>query len=147
MKEENDSQLTHIVSHFASPVYGVAEKLRENGYDVAGRLGVRYTGQNQLPPDMVGILENRRPSQVSLFGKKFDVRKRRAFYLGTIWFDNAERGAEEDKKWVLEIHGKKDMKELTNVVENIASDYNVEVQPILYRKVPSREKYIDELHQ
>jgi hypothetical protein len=50
MKEKSGSSLTKIISSCVNPIYGVAERLREEGYVPAGRLGI--ANPKQLDPNM-----------------------------------------------------------------------------------------------
>jgi hypothetical protein len=145
MKEENDSQLTNMVSSYASPVHEVAQKLREEDYDIAGRAKVR---QFQPDPDMIRILKDREPIQRSLFGFKmpFLYRKQRALDLGTIWINNKENGAHEDKKWILEINKSQYDQKLIEIANNLSSSYGVQLEVIKFDKKPGRETYLHELY-
>jgi hypothetical protein len=146
MKEEKDSQLTYIVSSYAGSVHGVAEKLRKEEFDIAGRAKVR---QLKPDPDMVRILKDRNLVQRSFLGFKipFLYRQQRAFDLGTIWVNNKEKGAHEDKKWVLEINKSRYDSKLTEVVKDIASSYKVELEVVPYDNKPGRETYLHELYK
>jgi hypothetical protein len=144
MKEENDSHLTHIISHYASPVYGVAERLRENDYDVAGRLGVK---QKQLDPNIITILKNRGTVKRSFLGIIDYPQSKRALGLAKLWINDEDRGATVDEKWVLEINKSRYTPELTELVKSVSSYYGVELKVIPADKKPGREVFLDELHQ
>ena len=107
MKEENDSSSIYRMASFASPVYHVAGKLIEAGYRVAGRAGVE---QKQLDPNMITILKDRKPVQISLFGLRipFLYKKSRGLNVGKVYFNDSDRNATEDENWVFEPHGIKE---------------------------------------
>ena len=100
MKEKKGS-LDKLISSFESPVYKIAEGLREEGYKIAGHMGVK---QKNSTHNMVGILKEREPIQKSFLGIKYNANQK-AFLLGTLWINNEERNADEDSKWVLEVYG------------------------------------------
>jgi hypothetical protein len=142
MEEENDSKLTEMVNSFDNPVHGLANGLRQEGYDIAGRSKVR---QKNPDPNMINILEDRNPVQGSFLGIKYN-KMQRALHIGTIWLNDKENGAIEDKKWVLKVNGSKYKSKLTEVVQKLAAPYNVEVEVTLSDNKPGRETYLHELY-
>jgi hypothetical protein len=143
MEKENDSSCIDTDS-LENPVYRIAEGLKEEGYAPAGRLGIKQNEPNRLDPNMVGILKERKAIEKSFFGFKYN-QPQRAFHLGTIWINDEDKGAKEDKKWILEVCGKKYESKLTELVEKLALPYNVQVETILSRKTPKLETYLSDI--
>jgi hypothetical protein len=149
MKEENDSSSNYRMASFGNPSYEVAERLREEGYDIAGHMRVR---RKTPVPNMIGVLKDRELVETnflgfkSFFGYKL-TRKPRALHLGRIWFNDEDKGAIENENWVFEANGTKEMFKLTKILEDIASSYNVKITSNLYSNIPKRERYLNELHQ
>lgn len=152
MKEKEGSSLNEIISSCQSPVYEVAERFREEGYDVAGHMRVRVSNIKNLPKNMIGVLKDREPVQASFLGLKSIfgyqlTRQPRAFHYGRIWFDDEDKGAIEGKNWFFEANGTKEMFKIKRILEDIASPYGIKVQSELYHKHPKRERYLHELHR
>jgi hypothetical protein len=149
MKEETGLSLNRIIDSDEDHLYEVAERLREEGYDIAGHMRVRRKNPS---PNMIGVLKDRAPVQASflgienIFGYKL-TRQPRAFHYGRIWFDDEDKGAIKGKNWVYEANGTKEMFKINKILEDVASPHGITVQSKLYHKHPKRERYIDELHQ
>jgi len=145
MKEKIDCleeiSLDRKVVSFENPAYGVAQKVREEGYEIAGHMGIK---QKRPTHNMVGILKEREPFKKKMYGIKWKFNPR-AFHLGTIWINHYERGAKEDKKWIMEVYGKKYLPKLTELAEKLSSDYNVEVEVKLAGNFPRRQTYLSDL--
>lgn len=140
MEKENNS-LDKLALSLENPLYEIAERLRKEGYAIAGYMGVK---QKKPSANMIGILKERKPLEKRFFVFKYHQHQR-AFHLGTIWLNNPEIGASEDKKWVLKIYGKDYQAKLTKIIEKVSSPYGIEVEVILSRKTPKRETYLFEL--
>jgi hypothetical protein len=139
--EKNKEQLEEKVFLYQRPIYDVAEKLKKEGYSIAGHLRVR----RETPTcNMIGILKDREPIQKNFLGFKY-TKKQRAFHLGTVWFNRIDKNADEYKEWVFEAHGKKEMEKLTKLLEEISFTYNVRVKTNLHYNTPKREAYLHEL--
>ena len=138
---EKGESLEEIFDCFQNPLYRIAEELRGEGYSIAGHMGVK---QKKPSANMIGILKERKPLEKRFFVFKYHQHQR-AFHLGTIWLNNPEIGASEDKKWVLKIYGKDYQAKLTKIIEKVSSPYGIEVEVILSRKTPKRETYLFEL--
>lgn len=126
-----------------NPLYFLAEKLKEKGYDISGHATIRV--KEKLPSNFIGILKDREPLQRNFFGIKYNKTKR-ALHLGTLWTNNIEKGAYEDKNWVMEFYGKKDFQKLKKVIKDISSEYNVKVEFNLKSNIPKREGYLSDFY-
>jgi len=148
MKEETGSKLNQIIDACEGHLYEVADRLKQEGYDIAGHMRVRRKNPS---PNMIGVLKDRAPVQASVLGLKniFGyqlTRQPRAFHYGRIWFNDEDKGAVYGKNWVYEANGTVEMFKITKLLEDIASPYGITVQSKLRHKAPKRERYLHELH-
>ena len=141
MEKENRNSLCDLISPYENPAYIIAEELRGEGYAIAGHLGVK---QKFPSPGFVGILKERKPIQKNFYGIKYN-KSQRALHLGTIWMNNREKEATENKNWVLEVYGEKYLPRLTKIVEKISAPYNVKIEVKLLSKEPKEEHYLSDL--
>ncbi len=141
MRRQNKNSLDEGVSSYKSPAYEIARKLRQMGYEIADCIGMR---QNEPDRDSVGILQLRDPVQKSFLGIKYN-KKQRALYLGTLWLDNPPRKAKEDEKWILDVYGKENISQLTDVVKKLSESYSIKFQVELKTENPKLETFLDDL--
>ena len=132
MEQAVDDKITY--QEYATDV---AKILREKGYDIADPICIR---KEEPDKDVVGILKPRNPIQKSFLGIKWN-KKQRALYIGTLWLENQPRGARFDENWVLEVYGRDQIPELTEVVGELSRKYQINVQTRLVAEEPCVEKY------
>jgi hypothetical protein len=139
---EKDKDLIEETFYDANPIYTVAKRLEEEGYSIAGHMGIR----REMPTcNMIGILKDRKPVEKSLLGIIKWKKNQKALHLGTVWFNHIEKDADEYERWVFEANGIKEMSKLTNILEEVSLPYKVKIQSVLYNNVPKRETYLHEL--
>ena len=141
MKEDID-QLDKILSLCEDPVLSIAKELREEGYEIAGCMGVR---QKTPPCNLIGILKEREPIQKDFYGILKWNKNQRALHLGTILLNCKKEKAEEGEKWVLEVYGREYLLELTEVVKRLSLPYKAKIQVKLCSDFPREENYLHEL--
>ena len=129
------------MSSINGPSYEVAEKLRKIGYDIAGHAGIR---KEKPLSSFIGILKDRNPLNKSILGIKY-TKKQRAIHLGTLWFNNEKKNANEHKNWVLDVYGRKHLSKMTKLVNSLSQPYNVEVKVNLKSEYPIEENYLSDL--
>ncbi len=132
--------LDERISYHESPAYDVARALRDRGYEIASGTGLR---RSEPSHNVVGILKPRDPVQKSFLGPKWDS-KQRALYLGTLWLDNRAKGAKHDENWVLEVYGRDNVPELTELVKGLSEPKKVSVQVRLDSEQPRVETYLSD---
>ena len=137
MKKSTNSS-DERVTYKESVAYAIAETLREKGYEVASCSGMRQTEPDH---NVIGILNPKNSIQKSFLGIK---GYKRASFLGTLWLENESRGAEENKKWVLEVYGRENIPELTELVKELSGPSGVRVQVILDSEQPVFEKHLSD---
>lgn len=139
MKEQTKDSLDKRVSYYESPACEIAIKLRQMGYETANFLGIRNTEPEK---DNIGILKSRN-IQKSFLGIKY-TKKYRALHIGTLWFDEPQRKTKEDKKWRLDVYGKRNLPQLTDIVKNLSKPYKAKVQVELKEEYPKGETFLEE---
>lgn len=139
--EEDESRECNGIP-FNGPSYLIAEKLKEKGYDISGHGGVRL--KEKTLSSFIGILKDRKPVEKRILGFKYN-KKQRALHLGTLWFNNNKKDADENKNWVLEVYGKKYLPTLTKLVNSLSKPYNVQVEVKLKNEYPLEETYLSDL--
>ena len=65
----------------------------------------------------------------------------RASFIGELWLDNEEMGAEYDNKWVLDVYGKENIPKLKELMIKIADKYDVPISIKLAREKPLLERF------
>lgn len=120
----------------------IVNELKGKGYKIANCIGIA-----ELPADKthVGILKSRKPTERKILSGLLKFRKR-ALFIGVLWLNNKARGAEVDKRWILEVYGKEDVEELTEVVKRIAEHYNVDIVINLESDRPRLERFYSGYH-
>jgi hypothetical protein len=120
----------------------IVNALRGEGYKIANCMGFE-----ELPADKThaGILKPRKPAERKIFFG-WVKRKTGALFIGVLWLNNEARGAEVDKQWILEVHGKDYAEELTKLVNRIAEPYKVDVVVNLESDQPRLERFYSEYH-
>jgi len=120
------------VSLYEYPVYGVAKYLRARGYEIASLIGVRVREPSK---DVIGILKPR-PPLVRFF---FFRVKQRALFIGVLWFTS--RGADPEKLWILDVYGRENIKEMTELAEKLSQEFSVSIRVILDKERTDLESY------
>jgi hypothetical protein len=128
------------VNYHESPAYAVARTLRNRGYEIASCTGLRQTEPNH---NVVGILKPRDSVRKSFLGLKWDS-KQRALYLGTLWLNNQTKGTKHDENWVLEVYGRDNVPELTELVKELSEPSGAHVQVRLDSEQPRVEAYLSD---
>jgi len=114
----------------------IVNVLKEKGYEIANCIGI---AEFPLDKTHVGILKPRKSiKRKSLFGLKFRTK---ALFIGVLWLNNEARGAKVGKQWILEVYGKKYIKEITEVVKKIAGHYKVNIVVNLESEHPYFERF------
>ena len=128
------------ISLYESPVYDIAKSLREKGYKIASREGIR---RKKPTPDSVGILEEREPIKKNFLGIPFK-KKLRAYHIATLWIHNEPRKAIEDKTWILQVNGKENIEKLEKAIKELSIPYKVKVKVELVNENPKQETYLSD---
>jgi hypothetical protein len=142
MKEEND--LENSINRCENPIYRIAKGLREEGYEIAGHMGIKVPKEKQPPHNMVGILRKKEPIKKRFLGIIPYTEKQRHDYVGKLWTDNVEKGAIEDKKWILNIYGQDNFTEVTGLMNKFASP-DVEIDRFVYKDKREESYLFDEV--
>jgi hypothetical protein len=128
-------------SLFHGPSYSIADKLKENGYEISGHGGIK----REYPLySFMGILRNKKSIQKKFCGIKWN-KVQRADNLGKLWLNNSEKNAEENKSWTLEVYGKEHESNLVNVIKGVSDSYNVNLHVCIRRETPKKEVYLYDL--
>ena len=114
------------VSYYESPVYGVAKHLRARGYKIADYLGVRVREPDKRA---IGILKPRPPVVKRSFFFRRKMLEQRALFLGTLWF--TERGADPEKLWILNVYGRENIQEMTELAEKLSQEFSIDIRVVL----------------
>ena len=117
--------------------YVLAKSLRQIGYEIADPLGMRLSDPRY---DVIGILKPREPLQKSFLKIKYK-EDQRALFIGTLWLNNLSRGVTENKKWILEVYGRDNVRELTDLVREFSEPCGVEVDVNLTQEHSALEKF------
>lgn len=131
----NLTNLTDISSFCYGPSYSVSEELKERGYELAGHMNLKLGKQKKPLSSFIGILKNQKPIQKKILGIKLNKRQK-AIYIGKIWFNNESKNAYEDKKWVLEVYGRRHLSEMTKLFDALSKSHGVKL------KVNLKSEYI-----
>jgi len=123
------------VSYYESPVYGVAKYLRAKGYEIADCLGIRVREPSK---NVIGILKPR-PPVVRFF---FFRVKQRALFLGVLWF--TKRGATPEKLWILDVYGRENIQEMTELTEKLSQEFSVDIRLNLDDEMTILETYLSD---
>ena len=137
-KMQEKKALDERIDYNEHPVYEIATTLREKGYQIANCIGIRQAEPE--PKHSVGILKPRRDIQKSFLGIRWNKRQR-ALYLGTLWLDNKAKGAKNNENWILEVYGRENIKELSELVKELSEPRNVNFKVILDMDQSREESY------
>jgi len=132
-----EKDLGSRIDYFESPAFDIARTLRERGYEIASSLGIRQTEPNL---NVIGILKPRAPVQKSLLGFKW-TKERRALYIGKLWLNSRIIGARYGENWVLDVFGRDNVSELTEIVREFSEPRGVDVKIRLSSEGPLVEGY------
>src|SRR4030043_129532 len=125
--EKNIGSLEEFLSFLDNPIYRIAKGVKEEGYDIAGHMGIRVPETKQPPCNMVGILKNKKPVKKSVCGFKYN-KKQRADLLAEVWEDDREK----DKKLIAHIYGYDNFHEASRLIEKFSSPYK-EILKLVYK--------------
>jgi len=118
---------------------GVGSFLVSKGFSLASSIGVASSLLEKT--DVLGILyedPDVKP-QKCLFG--LIKQKPERMFLGTIWFSNRVRGANE-RNWVFEVNGREYVKLTRQLSEEMAATFNVKIVLRLVCEQPKVETYL-----
>ncbi len=123
------------------PAYPVSVKIKEQGFDIAGHGKVR----TKYPlSSFIGILEDKEPIKKSFFGIPYSKHSK-AEYLGTLWFNNSKKGANEYSRWVLNVNGRENLSKMTKLGKMLSKEYKIPVKLSLGTEYAVEENYILDL--
>ena len=111
-------------------LYDLSNKLKEREYAIAEPLSSKRI-EFPLPSidgvyESIGVLAKK---HLILFGFNLSfIRGRRMCYPGEIWIDNAIRGAEPDRKWILDVYGIHNVAPFQKLIEQLAKPYGVKIE-------------------
>lgn len=96
--------------------------------------------QSLVQTDELGILwrDPEAKPRKYLFGL-IKQEPRRGF-IGTVWFSNSARGANE-QNWLFEMYGRKHIELVRQLTEEMSSSFNVKISLRLVREQPDVETY------
>lgn len=121
----------------------VGKWLLQKGFGLASPTGLALCPSSLGATDSFGILwrnPDTKPRK-HLFGLiKRDPRRE---FIGTIWFSNIVRGASK-QEWVFEAYGRKHIKLVKQLAEEMVLDFNVKIFLNLVREQPDVEAYIND---
>lgn len=144
---ENIPTSLDSIESFYGPAYSLAVKLRENGYEIAGHMGIKINKKKKPNRNFLGILEDRKPLQKNFLGVRYLKYNlpQRAYLLATLWFNDEKRKADENKLWILEVRRKEYLNKLTKLVNALSEPYNVKVKVKLKSDGLVEEKYLSDI--
>lgn len=133
-----------LIDHCESIAMQVGRFLLSKRFDLADNTGMACS-LNQV--DNISILgselgilykdPNTKPHKY-LFG--LITLKSRRIFLGTVWFINRVRSANE-QNWVFEAHGRKHLELIRQLIEEMVSTFSVNIVLCLTYKQPNTEIY------
>jgi hypothetical protein len=141
----NKSSLKNMSSLFYGPAHNITDKLREEGYEISGHSRVKIKYPKYSSSSFMGILKDKEPIQKNLLGILKWKKKQRAYHIGTLWLNHEGKKAKEDKKWVLEVYGKKYSSGLLKIVKELSEFYEVKLEINLASDTPREEVYLHEI--
>ncbi|MFA6447566.1 MAG: hypothetical protein WCW31_04940 [Patescibacteria group bacterium] len=94
--------------------------------------------------DSVGILYKDPELKTRSFFFGLIKKEPRRVFIGTIWFSNALRNADENN-WVFEVQGRKYVEMLKRLAEEIASVCNVKIDLRLTQEQPEVEHFFSDI--
>lgn len=123
------------------PAYPVSIKIREQGFDIAGhgKIRVKYPLSS-----FIGILEDKEPIRKSFLGLHYS-KNSKAEYIGTLWFNNSKKGANEYSNWVLNVNGRKNLSKMAKLGNMLSKEYKIPVKLNLGTEYAVEENYISDL--
>lgn len=130
--------LENKITYSESPVYAIANKLKQEGYEIADFHGTK--DDNPISENGIGILQRRKPIQKTNFlGIKYNEEQERALYIGHLILKNPKMNAKENKRWILEVYGRENVSPLIETMKKISEPYNVKVNIKLESESPYNE--------
>jgi hypothetical protein len=133
-EEQNITSLNDYLSFLESPIHRIAKEVMEEGYDIAGHMGIRVSEKNKHPSNMIGILKNKDPLEKRILGIKFN-QKQRAELIGELWNNN--------DKFTLKVYGQDNYLEVCRLVKKHLSAYNIKPKKVIYQD-SREESYISD---
>ena len=123
------------------PAYPVSKKIQEEGLDIAGHGKVRVKSPLS---SFIGILEDKELIKKTFLGIPYS-KNSKAEYLGTLWFNNSKKGANEYTRWVLNVNGRKNLSKMAKLGNMLSKEYQIPVKVTVGTEYPVEENYISDL--
>lgn len=133
------------VTYYESPAYAVAEALRKKGYQIADCSGT-IVDVDATPQDFFGIISPQISLKRRVLGLGSWEQPRRGIHKGNLFINNDTRGARPNENWILEVYGRENVSELTEVLGEISNPFGVSVHIILGDEQPRKETYTEDWH-
>ncbi|GEM_PF-1439482 len=123
------------------PAYSVSKKIKQEGFDIAGHGKVRI----KYPlSSFIGILEDKEPIKKRFLGISY-IKTPKAEYMGTLWFNNSKKGANEYSTWVLNVNGRKNLSKMAKLGNMLSKEYKLPIKVNVGTEYPVEENYILDL--
>jgi len=119
----------------------VGRFLLSKGFDLASSTGLAEYTLSQS--DSLGILRKDPDAKPRKYLFGLIKREPRRGFLGTVWFSNSARGANE-QGWVFEAYGRKHIELVRQLAEEMASTFNTKIALRLVREQPDVETYLSD---
>lgn len=87
---------------------------------------------------VMSILEPR-PSEKKIW--KIE-KKQKAINMGRLWFNS--RGAEESKKWIIEVFGRENIEKMEELARELFGEYSIPISIVLKRETLKMETRLDD---
>lgn len=123
------------------PAYSVSNKIKQEGFDIAGHGKVRIKSPLS---SFIGILEDKEPIKKTFLGIHYN-KTPKAEYLGTLWFNNSKKGANEYTTWILNVNGRKNLSKMAKIGNMLSKEYNIPIKVNVGTEYPVEENYVSDL--
>jgi hypothetical protein len=132
--------LDERIQYEESPLYKIAQSLKDKGYILASNTGVRE--KEVYDRNCIGILKPRKPIIKKFLGIKIPIHQR-ALYIADLWLKNEAREAGYSN-WVLDINGRENVNELTELVKELSEPTKAKVKIRLKSEESKLETYMSD---
>lgn len=109
-----ESELSPRVVYYEPVAFAIVRELQERGFVPCG-----CTGLGPPSRDYIGILELRPPVTERFLFLKWSSPQRPVF-PAVLWLNNSIRRASEKERWVVEVHGRRNIDRMTELISEIA---------------------------
>lgn len=128
------SDKVELVSYQESLSIKVGKFLLSKGFDLASCAGLVQYGLVQS--NSLGVILKDSEARPRTFPLSAPPGKPWRVFLGTVWFSDSARGANE-QNWVFEVHGRKHVESLQLLAKEMASTFGVRIILRLVREEPN----------